>query len=100
MFVDRYSYGGVKVVMVSEDSVRVSWNSIDLPEITGYIVYYWQNGMNKTTINISGSMNSTVVGQLLSATEYQFQVAAINGMTIIGLRSSISVLSITGKAFQ
>ena len=33
----------VVVEIASDTSVRVSWDSVDIPEITGYTVYYTGN---------------------------------------------------------
>ena len=85
----------VEVEVVSDTSVRVSWNSVDIPEITGYTVYYNQTGNRKRqseeSITVPSSDNSVVIEGLLNNVEYQFQVAAIaelDGDVIVGQRST------------
>ena len=84
----------VEVEVVSDTSVRVSWDSVDIPEITGYTVYYSQTGnrkrQNEESITVPSSDNSVVIESLLNNMEYQFQVVAIaelDGDVIIGQRS-------------
>ena len=68
-------------IEVSIDSVEVSWDIIDTPEIIGYIVYYSQTGsrerQSKESITVPSSNNSVVIEGLLNNVEYQFQVVAI-----------------------
>ena len=87
----------LEVEVVSDTSVRVSWDSVDIPEITGYIVYYSQTGNRKRqseeSITVPSSDNSVVIEGLLNNAEYQFQVAAIaelDGDVIMGQRSLLS----------
>ena len=83
------------VEVVSDTSVRVSWDSVDIPEITGYTVYYSQTGNRKRqseeSITVPSSDNSVVIEGLLNNVEYQFQVVAIaeldDGDVFTGLRS-------------
>ena len=104
----------VEVEVVSDTSVRVSWDSVDIPEITGYTVYYSQTGSRKRqseeSITVPSSDNSVVIEGLLNNVEYQFQVVAIaelDGDVIMGqksLRSGIIVALTTtrcsmGKSF-
>ena len=84
----------VEVEVVSDTSVRVSWDSLDIPEITGYTVYYNQTANRKRpseeSITVPSSDNSVVIEGLLNNVEYQFQVAAIaevDGDVIVGQRS-------------
>ena len=84
----------VEVEVVSDTSVRVSWDSVDIPEITGYTVYYSQTGNRKRQseefVTVPNSDNSVVIEGLLNNVEYQFQVVAIaelDGDVIIGQRS-------------
>jgi hypothetical protein len=69
----------VSVEVVSANSVRVSWDSIDIPEITGYTVYYSQTGNRErqSEVTVPSSDNSVVIEGLVNNEEYQFQVAAI-----------------------
>ena len=85
----------VEVEVVSDTSVRVLWDSVDIPEITGYTVYYSQTGNRKRqseeSVTVPSSDNSVVIEGLLNNVEYQFQVVAIaelDGDVITGQRSS------------
>ena len=87
----------VEVEIVSDTSVKVSWDSVGIPEITGYTVYYSQTGNSKRqseeSITVPSSDNSVVIKGLLNNVEYQFQVVAIaelDGDVIIGQRSLLS----------
>ena len=83
----------VEVEVVSDTSVRVSWDSVDIPEITGYTVYYSQTGnrrQSEESITVPSSNNSVVIEGLLNNVEYQFQVvviAELDGDVIMGQRS-------------
>ena len=84
----------VVVEVVSDTSVKVSWDSVDIPEITGFTVYYSQTGNRKRqgegSITVPSSDNSVVIEGLLNNVEYQFQVVAIaelDGDVIMGQRS-------------
>ena len=85
----------VEVEIVFDTSVRVSWDSVDIPEITGYTVYYSQTGNRKRQseefITVNSSVTSVVIEGLLNNVEYQFQVVAIaelDGNVIMGQRSN------------
>jgi hypothetical protein len=90
----------VSVEVVSANSVRVSWDSIDIPEITGYTVYYSQTGNRERqseegSVTVPSSDNSVVIEGLVNNEEYQFQVAVIavlDGDMIIGQRSMLSTI--------
>ena len=88
----------VEVELVSDDSVRVSWDSVDLPEITGYTVYYRQTTEeNEEFTTLTNTMNSVLIGNLVTNVEYQFQVVAIaelDGEVMIGQRSTLDAMSI------
>ena len=72
--------------------MRVSWDTLDVPEITGYIVYYSQTG-NSEKVTIANALRSTsfvVVTDLTSNVEYQFEVVAVaelGGAVVIGERT-------------
>ena len=83
------------IEIVSSTSVRVSWDRLDIPEITGYIVYYSQTGNSEMvtsterSINVSNSTNFVVVPSLVISAEYQFEVVAVaelNGEGTVGPR--------------
>ena len=98
----------VEVEVVSDTLVRVSWDSVDIPEITGYTVYYSQTGNRKRqseeSITVPSSDNSVVIEGLLNNVEYQFQVVAIaeldGGVVIMGQRSNMAVISIGIKCSE
>ena len=81
----------VVVEIASDTSVRVSWDSVDIPEITGYTVYYTGNRKRQSeeSITVPSSDNSVVIEGLLNNVEYQLQVVAIaelDGDVIMGQR--------------
>ena len=84
--------------ILSATSVRVSWDRLDIPEITGYIVYYSQTGNSEVSItelsvNISSSDTSITIDNLISDMQYKFEVVAVaelNGDVAIGERSPSS----------
>ena len=82
----------IKLEVISATSVNVSWERLDIPEITGYIVYYSQTGNSEsdTIVNVPSSTNFMVVSDLISSTEYQFEVVAVaelDGDAIVGERT-------------
>ena len=66
----------VEVEISSATSVRVSWDKLDIPEITGYIVYYSQR-QTDITEHIFSHENSVIIDNLLTDVEYQFEVVAV-----------------------
>ncbi len=72
----------VEVEVVSDDSIRVSWDSIDLPEIPGYVVHYSLARGDNTTIehSVKLSNNSVLICCLMTEIEYLFRVAALAEM--------------------
>ena len=83
----------VEVEVITDISVRVSWDLLDIPETTGYIVYYSQTG---STWSVTTSANSVTIGGLTNDVEYQFQVAAIaelDGDVVTGERSILNDMS-------
>ena len=95
IFVSLAKVMNVQVELVSDSSVRVSWEIINNPMITNYTVYSFINVMEDheaEVIIVPHSVNSVVIGNLTESniTDYQFQVAAtaeINGEVIMGERS-------------
>ena len=84
--------------VVSATSIQVTWDQLDIPEITGFRVYYSQTGNSEIIKEVSDSDNSLIIENLLTDVEYQFQVVAVaklDGEIIIGERSNVSVLSPT-----
>ena len=89
----------VCVKELTSSAARVSWNSIDLPDIVGYRVFYSQTGNRsivELTTDVSGVENSADVSDLERNVEYQFQVAAIvevGRMTgLLGTRSVVGCI--------
>ena len=82
----------VKVEELTSTSVRVSWDRIDIMEITNYTVYYSATG-NEHSVTVPSSQNSLVIDDLLSDMDYQFQVAAIallyGDVRVMGQRSEL-----------
>ena len=93
---------GVMVEQLTTTSVRVSWDEIPVDGIT-YRVYYSQTGNRKrqsTEMSMDSTTNSVDIDGLDSNVEYQFQVMAIavvNGETIEGERSDVSMLVLTNN---
>ena len=90
----------IELEVLSATSVRVSWELLDIPEITGYIVYYSQTGNsgNDTTVNFPSSTSSVVITDLTSSTEYQFEVVAVaelDGEVVMGKREEESKERVT-----
>ena len=82
----------VEVEVVTDMSVRVSWDLLDIPEITSYIVYYSRTG-NTQLMNVITFTNSVMIDGLMNGVEYQFQVAVIAnlaGEVIVGERSMLN----------
>ncbi len=91
--------------MVSFDSVKASWDNIDIPEITGYTVYYRQTESEESdnSADVSDSVNSILIENLMINVEYQFQVVAmaeLNGEVVVGERSTLDALSILTVTIQ
>ena len=85
----------IQLEVLSATSVRVSWDRFDIPEITGYIVYYSQTMNSEMVptqhfINVFSSTNFVLLTDLTSGAEYQFEVVAVaelDGDTVMGERS-------------
>ena len=89
----------VEVEVVSGNSVRLSWDIIDLAEITGYTVHYSlaeeENETIEYLLKVSNVTNAVLIGCLVMEVEYQFQVVAmaeVDGDMLIGLPANISAL--------
>ena len=84
----------VEVEISSATSVRVSWDGLDIPEITGYIVYYSQR-QRDITEHIFSHENSVLIDNLLSDVEYHFEVVAVaelDGDVVTGDSERVTVL--------
>lgn len=97
--------------ILTPTSAQVSWNPPNSPEIQIWIVYYQPTvtattvgGVNGTIIgemslNISGTSNSAVIGNLVEGVEYVFEVVAVavvNGNILVGPR--VTAIMVTGKS--
>ena len=86
----------IRLEVLSATSVRVSWDRLDLTEITGYILYYSQTGNSEMVptqhfINVASSTNFIFLTDLTSNVEYQFEVVAVaelDGDVVVGERSN------------
>ena len=84
----------VEAEISSATSVRVSWDRLDIPEITGYIVYYSQR-QTDITEHIFSHENSVIIDNLLTDVEYQFEVVAVaelDGDVVTGDSERVTVL--------
>ena len=80
--------------VVSATSIQVSWDRLDNPEITRYIVHYSQTGNSEMVTTVPGSRNSVTIENLLTDVEYQFQVVAVaelDGDVVMGERSNVII---------
>ena len=80
--------------VISATSIQVSWDRLDIPEITRYIVYYSQTGNSDVVSTVPGSRNSMTIDNLLTDVEYQFQVVAVaelGGNVVMGERSNVTI---------
>ncbi len=92
----------IMVEIVTSTSARVSWDAIDFPGITGYIVYYSLTGNRKRqaeqSVDVSGSSaNMVLIEDLVNGAEYQFTVVALanlDGANISGLSATSIVMPI------
>lgn len=86
----------VEVDILSANAVRVSWDSINIPEVTGYTVYYTKTRYRTDkiqnedmAINLTSSLNSLV---FIYDDEYRFQVIAVADLEGIVMRGQRSTL--------
>ena len=84
----------VVVELLSDTSVNVSWESVTVPGIVNYIVYYrpteTMRRQSEQSVTVPSSDSSVVIKDLITNVEYQFQVAAtaeLDGVIYPGLRS-------------
>ena len=84
MFYPLAMVTNVQVEQITENSVRVSWDAISLPEVTRYRVFYSpiesrkRQVMGELMVEVQGrEQTSVVIEDLVSSVQYQFQVVAI-----------------------
>ena len=78
--------------LVSASSVKVSWERLNISELTGYIVYYSQTDKRQEEGRVT-----VLIDNLSSYVEYQFQVVAVvevEGEVLMGQRSMLNSMSI------
>ena len=84
--------------VVTGTSVLVSWTSLTLPDVQGYVIYYRQTGQSKEFVTVpSSSSSARLITGLRNGLEYQFQVAgkfATDGDIITGGRNAESVIAV------
>ncbi len=78
-----------RVEIVTSTSARVSWDAINMPGISGYIVYYTKVGNSiEQSVSVAGSSAATVlIENFDSGAVYQFASVAVqnlNGIEILG----------------
>lgn len=105
-FVDILVVVDIEVMMVSDSSVRVSWD-IDYTNITGYTVYGYavfyslSGNQNEEDGMAIGNINSVLIDHLISGMEYQFQVAVlaeIDRVIVSGERSQATRIVVSAPA--
>ena len=89
----------LEIEVLSGTSIKVSWDRLETPEITRYVVYY------RLTRNcISPSQNTTssedylILNDLVEGAEYRFEVVAVaelHGEVVMGERSEEQVDYVT-----
>ncbi len=89
----------IRVEMVTSTSARVSWDAINIPGISGYIVYYTKAGnSNEQSISVAGSSAATVlIENFDGGAVYQFASVAVqnlNGIEILGPRPAPLIMRI------
>lgn len=93
---------------LSASSVTVSWDSVDIPEISGYTVYYSQNNImigsssdqERQSITVPSSINYVVIEGLLVNVEYQFQVVVVAEIDREVFMGETSVLTMTAAVLS
>ena len=99
----------VVVTVLTSTSASVSWDRLQISEITHYVIYYQltENGKKKAieSLSVNSIKRSEDITGLINNAEYQFQVAAqavVAGITIVGEKSPPivkSLLETTPSAF-
>lgn len=84
----------IEAEALSATSARVTWEPVDVAEVTGYLVYY--RPLVAVRLDLEGEEkvpktdSSVVIRNLMSNVEYWFEVAAVvevNGRTLTGERT-------------
>ena len=81
----------IRLEALSPTAVMVSWDSVDIPEVTNYIVYYTETGsMKRKGISVESPATSVDIEGLSENVTYQFEVmvkAEVKGLVFFGARS-------------
>ena len=89
----------VRVETVGDTSVQVSWEIINISDMTHYTVFYnaVMRQLNEQSVDVPSSQNSVVIDNLRRNVAYTFQVAVIvqkEDTILTGNRSLITPSSI------
>ena len=71
----------IELEVLSDTSVRISWDNSGFQAITDFVVYYRQTGSRKrqtleSSVVVSKEVTSITINNLVSAAEYVFEVVA------------------------
>ena len=85
----------VAVEFLNSTSVKVSWDRLNIPKITRYLVYYTTQRQMESTVQVIATASSVVINNTTINGIYTFQVAAqvvLDGVVIIGTKSDRNTL--------
>ena len=92
----------VLVDVLTLTSIRVSWDRLDIPEITQYLVYYTQTAKKKrqveSLVQVPATASFVIINNLATDRQYLFAVQAqviLDGTIVVGLRSEQVFTSIS-----
>ncbi len=89
----------IRVEIETSSLARVSWDAINIPGISGYVVYYSLTENRKRqaeeSVDVPGSSATTVlIEDLVNGAEYQFTVMALASLYGDGPRAMPVVMRI------
>ena len=85
----------VTVEFLNSTSVKVSWDRLDIPKITRYVVYYTTQRQVESTLQVIATASSVVINNTTINGIFTYQVAAqvvLDGVVIIGSKSDRNTL--------
>ena len=92
----------VLVEVLTSTAVRISWDSLDIPEITQYLVYYTHRAKRKrqeeSIVQVPATASSAIINNLTSDRQYLFAVQAqaiLDGTLVVGPRSEQNIVVFT-----
>ena len=92
----------VLVDVLTLTSIRVSWDRLDIPEITQYLVYYTQTAKMKrqveSLVQVPATASFVIINNLATDRQYLFAVQAqvfLDGTIVVGARSEQNTLVFT-----